>query len=623
MKYLPALLFVFSSVLGFSQLIVKPLNSNNAPNTRVAKQAETTITLPFWDDFSNSTGLLDTTWWLPASQVQVITNVGIGIDPPTLGVVSFDGIDAFGIPYLNTPTNGPVDSLVSQPIDMTQVPTNLRSTVYLSFFYQTKGLGEAPEEEDSLILYFKDVNGNWNKIWPLNANDNYTSDPSIFTQRLIQVNNSNYFHSSFQFMFKAIGRQNGWFDNWLLDYVYMDKRRSSTDNSYLDKAFTAPPTSIFNQYTAIPFDDFLATLNKTELFNSTNIKVRNLEKAAQSLYYNLKLYNLKDTSLIEVITDNYRTNINSLELLDLTSNSLNPALLDTTTDSLSLMLEYYVETGDTLLVDSIHYSTDTATTYYSHIDLRQNDIFQSTVTLNDYYAYDDGTAEFGAGFSQPQGKLAYQFQVVVGKYLDRVDIYFPNVDGVQSGTPLDLFVLKDFDGTENSLMRSSNIAINHTGINQFVEYKLSTPLYVTDTFYIGFTNLSSTNQWVAVGLDKNTDSFDKMFFNIDGNWVQNTNVHGSLMIRPHFIDQPLITGIENKLKTQFDVYPNPSFGQFQLDNTYKNLRLIDLFGRDVPFKIETNGTIYYQINTQQLLILMIESDKGNYTKRIIANPSNQ
>jgi len=623
MKYLGVLFFLLVSSVVFAQLTIFPLHSKSAPNARTSKQAATTITLPFWDDFSNSSGILDTTWWLPESQVQVISNLGVGIDPPTLGVVTFDGINALGIPYQNTPSSGPVDSLVSQPIDMTQVATNLRNTVYLSFFYQTKGLGEAPEEEDSLTLYFKDLNGTWNKVWPTNANDKYNTDPSVFTQKLIQVNNVNYFHSDFQFMFKAIGRQNGWFDNWLLDYVYMDKRRSASDNSYLDKAFTAPPSSVFNQYTAIPFDDFVATLNKTDLFNSTSIKVKNLEAAAQSLYYTTNLYNLKDTSLIEVITDNYRTNIESLALLELTSNSLNPALLDTTADSLSLMLEYYVETGDTLLVDSVYYSTDTVTTYYPHIDLRQNDIIRSYVTINDYYAYDDGTAEFGAGFSQPQGKLAYQYEVVVGKYLDRVDIYFPNVDGVQSGTPLELFVLKDFDGKQNSLMRSSNIAINHTGINQFVEYKLSSPLYVTDTFFIGFTNLSSTNQWVAVGLDKNTDSFDKMYFNIDGNWVQNTNVHGSLMMRPHFIDQPLVTGIENNSQKQTTVYPNPSFGQIQLQGTYNSLRLIDLFGRDIPFKVDSNGVINYHITTQQLLIIIIETDKGNYSKRIIANPSNQ
>ena len=153
MKYLAILFFIAISISGYAQLVEKELPNVNYSSARLAKQNNHTITLPFWDDFSTSTGLVDTTWWTQQSQAQVIIKTGIGIDPPSVGVATFDGIDASGIPYLPTPTDGGVDSLVSQYIDLTQVPTSLRNSVYLSFFYQYKGLGEAPEHEDQDSLF--------------------------------------------------------------------------------------------------------------------------------------------------------------------------------------------------------------------------------------------------------------------------------------------------------------------------------------------------------------------------------------------------------------------------------------------------------------------------------------
>jgi hypothetical protein len=144
-------------------------------------ESTTPIILPFWDDFSTSKGSLDTAWWMPGSQAQLLTRPGNGVVPPTLNVVTFDGVDAMGNPYSASGTTGPVDSLLSRYIDLTQVPASLRSSVYLSFFFQVKGFGNQPEPEDSLILYFKKVDGSWQKMWPL-ANDIIPSNPTVFTE---------------------------------------------------------------------------------------------------------------------------------------------------------------------------------------------------------------------------------------------------------------------------------------------------------------------------------------------------------------------------------------------------------------------------------------------------------
>ncbi len=620
MKLLISLFFSLLFISSHAQLVVKPLPSSQISNSRVAQTENHTIILPFWDDFSTSTGLVDTAWWTLESQAQVIVKSGIGIDPPSIGVATFDGIDANGIPYLPTPTDGGVDSLVSQYIDLTQVPTSLRNTVYLSFFYQFKGLGEAPEEKDSLILYFKNIDGFWDNMWPKNTADTYNTNPETFTEIFTQVKDVKYFHPEFQFMFKAVGKQNGWIDNWLIDYVYMDKRRSPTDNSYLDRTFTSPPSSIFDQYTAIPFDDFVATLEKGNLFQPTQTKLRNLENDLQPVEYSINLYDTLNNVLLESITTDQELLLFQKDLVEISSNSLNPSLIDTSLDSLFLKLEYFVNSGDKFLIDSIN-GTDTV--FYSHVNLKQNDTTRSYFALHNYYAYDDGTAEYGAGINQPLAKIACQFEAVVGKYIDRIDIYFPNIEGNQSGAPLELFILNDFDETENSFLLQSNIAISHTGINEFIQYEIARPIFVTDTFYIGITNLSSSQNWLGVGLDKNTDSYNKVFFNVDGTWVANTEIHGSLMMRPHFTDEAPILGVKEGTFNSISVYPNPSAGNLKIDGEYNSINLINMLGKNIPFDILNKNEILFKVNSPQMLILLLETDTGTFSKRIYATPANQ
>ncbi len=623
------LCYLFANI-AIAQILEKPIPGYSTVKARVSAQQNQTITLPFWDDFSTSTGVLDTAWWTPQSQLQVIVKTGIGIDPPTVGVAAFDGIDAQGNPYLPGPTDGEVDSLVSQYIDLTQVPTNLRNTVYLSFFYQFYGRGESPEEQDSLILYFKNVDGQWDKMWPKQGG-NYASDPTIFTEIFTQVNGTQYFHPSFQFMFKAIGRQNGWLDNWLVDYVYMDKRRSATDDSYLDRAFTQPISSIFDLYTAIPFSDFVAAIDKNILFDSIRTKLRNLENDLQTIEYSLSLYDTLNNVLLEQLIVNNtlllekKDSIKSLQ--GVSSKPLDPTLLDTNADSLFLMLEYSVDSGDKFLIDSI-YNNNIDTVFYDslhvkEIDLKQNDILRRYFNLHNYYAYDDGTAEYGAGINQPQGKLAVQFNVLKGKYLNRIDMYFPNIQGNQTGVPLELFVLNDFEGNENSVRFQSNIAVSHTGINEFITYKLAAPIFVTDTFFIGFTNLSSNEDWLGIGLDKNTNSANKIYVNIDGNWGPNTTVQGSIMIRPYFTEKPPILGIKKEDSIEVSVFPNPSSGKLRIKGNYKSLKLIDILGKPVAYEIISTDEIHFKVNSPQVLILLIETNTGTISQRVIASPATQ
>ena len=74
---------------------------------------------------------------------------------------------------------------------------------------------------------------------------------------------------------------------------------------------------------------------------------------------------------------------------------------------------------------------------------------------------------------------------------------------------------------------------------------MNKPVIVKDSFYVGFRQFE--NSFLPVGLDKNSDTSDKIFYKIDNNWFQNDVIKGSLMIRPVFGKSSyVLTSVENQ-----------------------------------------------------------------------------
>ena len=578
------------------------------------------ITLPFFDDFSTSTLLLDTAWWMPASQSQVLVRPGNGILPPTLNVVTFDGVNANGTPYSPTSTDGPADSLLSRYIDLTQVAGNLRESVYLSFFYQFQGLGNQPDPGDSLILYFRKADSTWQKMWPLAGND-YVQDPSVFTEVMVKVPNSaDFFHDHFQFKFQSFGRQNGWYDNWNLDYIYMDKRRSAGSSSYLDRAFAYLPSSILFGYTAMPFNEFISGDVAGRLRRSSTW-LTNLENDLQPVSFTCVLRDTLNNVTLDTLTNQQGLVLFAKDKIEVQSNKPDATLFDPNADSLFLEITFYADTGDKLLVDSI-YNAGADTAFYDHINLRVNDTVRSYVALYDYMAYDDGSAEYGAGINQKDGRIAYMFYSSQTQYIDRVDMYFPNIGRDQEGSPLEIYVLKELKDVQNPFLGLTTGAIRHEGVNKFVSYKFSESIAVQDTFYIGFRNLADNGLWTAIGLDKNTDSGDKIYYSVDGSWQQNTTIRGSLMIRPHFTDK-LVTGLESAENPAIEIFPNPATGFFYIKGNYDHLQIIDSSGRQVAFQLtKSNDSTRINLlhNKPGLLIVLLEKAGQLISRKVIISP---
>jgi hypothetical protein len=263
-------------------------------------------------------------------------------------------------------------------------------------------------------------------------------------------------------------------------------------------------------------------------------------------------------------------------------NSLpDPTDFDGTADSVRITMKVGVSTKDNIPPSS-------AGDYlpgFAPIDFRVNDTTQVQYTLANYYAYDDGAAEYGAGLNLPGGQLAYEFDMAVATpdTIVAIDFYFPEF-GNPANQVIRLFLLKDLLGNVDSELHSeAPVTIRRTGNNKFYTHKLQRPVGVQTRFYVGWQQTTASD--LAVGLDKNTGTGDKIYYNTTGLWVQNTAVKGSLMIRPRFgKGEGLITHAPEL--SVGSVYPNPASDFFVIPCVATDIELFDVSGRAVSLTIE-------------------------------------
>ena len=287
-------------------------------------------------------------------------------------------------------------------------------------------------------------------------------------------------------------------------------------------------------------------------------------------------------------------------------------------DTTVLELTFYVDTGDTLLIDEI---IGTDTTYSDRYDLRSNDTITTFFTVNDYFSYDDGSAEAGLGINQTGGRLAYEYELYTPDTLTAIDIYFPNIGATFDGTPIEIFVWRDLEDNDNSILARLPTAIKSTiGINRLQSYELSLPIVVDGMIYIGYRQ--STDQRIPVGLDHNTDSSDKIYFDVSGDWQQDLEIGGSLLIRPRFGRGAIVTGIDNpEPEPDLAVFPNPSSGIFKIRGKFDQAFLYSISGHQIPLKLqqEAPNLAYFDITGLApgiYQLQLIDSGKA-ISKRII------
>ena len=625
MKKLLIICTAFLAVQLQAQIIERPLpkrNKSTFGNNIISAAAGTrstqaTLTLPFWDDFSEDNFTPSAEKWTSGENVRISSSIGIAA--PSLNVAVFDGVDASGRPYNPTSLlNGATDSLVSMPLDLSGLSPIQQDSVYLSFFWQSTGNGELPDRQDSLVVEFRRADGSWQSVWRQIGGLENQSDE--FTQELLKVNAS-FFHDAFQFRFRSFSRLAGAFDTWLVDYIFLDEGRFEDDIAHLDRALTRRPSFLIAPYSAMPTEQFFSDPSK--YLAETNTEFYNLNDFFQPIQFTTVVRNQGNGNQLEVLNNERVANPppGPFARREFTSPTLSLGNIDNSADSLWLETTYYIKSGDNFDIENISDTNDT--TFNTQVDYRVNDTVRVVTKIDDFFAYDDDDADFAAGINQNGGKLAYQFVAETRALLTHVDINFPFTQ--QAGEPIEIFVwsnIQEGERIEEILFQDSYSVARPAEIGSLTAYKLDTPVFVEDTFYIGFQQ--ATNEFLAVGLDKNQDSGDKMFFNVDGTWRQNENVQGSFLMRPRFDKEIAANFIPSAVaaSVNLDVFPNPSEGEFTIRGEVEQIQLFDSWGKEAKFTTESTESgwkVVFGTNQKGIYLLRVKKSGKIITKRLILN----
>ena len=509
------------------------------------------IVLPFWDDFSSSKKLDDKFW---SSSENVSIKDFDNINAPSKNIVLFDGIDKNGLPYDNSGGYGTSDVLISDVINM----KNLLSadSVFLSFFWRFNINGEYPDYEDTIFVDFLNDKNLWETVWYKNGGSLNKKNKFKFEGIYL---NQKFLHESFQFKIYNKGNSMGPFDSWLIDYVYVDKDRTRNDSTFIDRTIVHEGNKIFKDLISVPLDH----LSYSENYSDTiTIKIKNLDKNIHPLNYSVEA-DLPSENLQFKYYDKepLKPILNGLEEREIKINPINLSEFKSKSDSLIINFLFYIDSGDSTLFNK---------------DLLVNDSSRFSFMFSDFYSYDDGEAEYAAGLNLKNSELVLQYETFTQDTLTDIQIYFPENIYSTYTNQVEIMIYENLKN-DGKILSSQFIEPEFNG--RFSEYKLSKPIIVSDTFYIGFRQLE--NSFLPIGLDKNNNTSDKIFYKIDNSWISNDIVRGSIMIRPVFGKSNYVLTKINSLEQEktVKVFPNPSSGIYNLSKFIQKARLYDINGK--------------------------------------------
>jgi hypothetical protein len=253
------------------------------------------------------------------------------------------------------------------------------------------------------------------------------------------------------------------------------------------------------------------------------------------------------------------------------------------------------------------------TVFYESVDYRLNDTVQTVFPLRDFFAYDNGSADYSAGINQRSGQLAVRYSTSEPVFIKGISINFTNSS--QANQAIDIVVWDEIDRSP-IFTKQSVIPVKVPG-QDFIYYSLDTNLRVSGEFHVGFTQF--TNDFIHVGLDKVNDQADKIFYNVGGGWVQNKDVIGSLMIRPHV---SLAAPFEQSgfPEPEFSIYPNPVVNRLVVKGQFTDLLIFDSFGRQIllPREQTDEGEIVnFEGQRPGIYVLNLFSETGPKSFRIL------
>ena len=610
----------------------------------------TPLLLPFFEDFSNYTGYPNENLFIDR---QAFVNNTFAIYPPTIGVVTLDALNEKGeiYPHLNMSPKG-ADTLTSRFIRLDSLfnesgakKITPADSIYFSFYFQPGGggvvgagaeafIGNQPNKNDSLVLEFgylvplEDTAYTvWNHIWStpgFNISKWTDADPlKYFEQVMIPITDEKYLCGNFQFRFRnyaslepqqGISGWEGNVDQWHIDYIRLDVNRNYEDVFTNDLAFVNPTTSFLDKYQAMPWKQFRPEDRKSHFHNDLTNLSNGIRTSSYTYIVTQNENEIYEYPVKEPI-DTYPYYTHGLH--HTYEEQTDPKILFTPT------------------------LTDTATVKITHIF--QNVGGMDFCTANDtciyeqkfynYYAYDDGTAEYGYCLNNQYNIafLAMKFSVRVPDSLCGIQMWFNHTKNDENKDAMFSIVVWEDDngqpGNKIYTMEANQPAFANKFLD-FVEYPLEEKILVSGNIWIGFEQQG--NVQLNIGFDQNTDAREFVKFNTRGIW-ETSVFKGTPMLRP-VLGKSLKLNMDccEKTKTKTIIAPNPTTGVLRIEiagqarNDVISIDVFDVFGRKVsPHHLITSSS-HHLINISHLssgiyFVRILKENNTVETHKIIKN----
>ena len=509
-------------------------------------------------------------------------------NPWSLGVATFDGVDETGRPYSfgDGGAHGVADYLTSRPINLSVADPG-SDVVRLKAIYQAQGFGNMPEANDSLLLeLYNPTEDTWTTItnafkYPGDVvadswDTLYYAVPIIFYQ------------NGFQFRFKNYASLSGALDHWHLDYVELEITVEAEISSFNDVAISYPINTVLKDYTAVPWDHYVANTTGNE-HTLTDI--------------NMYVYNCTSTGTNFTNGDwevRYGGILQGGSPFNIPNTASPTANFDVgmTECTFNGAADFGYDSG----LGGVQAAFDLKFSFTSSAGLSKNVYKENDTTylkqrFDNYYSYDDGSAEAAYGVEGTGSLLAYKFEAYQAGELTGILMQFQQSVTDLSGEVFLLTVWNDEGGHPGEIIYQDDYFESHhpeySGSKAgFRYYTFNNAVYLTDgylpvneIFYVGWQKIGE--QSLNIGLDWNIDNGDKVFRNTGGTWLT-SSYNMSLLIRPVFstgLDYTLSNKRDEVQKETINLYPNPASTQFTLSGLTGvfMVRVFDMSGRMVTF----------------------------------------
>lgn len=605
--------FLISNLTFFAeaqQEHVSELSVNPAAYNRSVLQLKSTIAdtleLPFFDDFTYPSNKLNEFNWLDRN---VSVNESYAIDPISTGTATFDALNLYGKIYDHAGVFPfEADHLTSKPINLEG-----KSNIYVSFFYQPEGFGDQPEVGDSLMLYFKSVPDNsWVPVWSVPGEGLHD-----FKQAMVPIDEDRFLKNGFQFRFtnkaslskEPVPGLKTNTDHWHLDYLYLDENRSASDTTYNDVVFSQRIGSILENYSIVPWKHFPNARNQELKRKQLTLHVKNLN----SLVLQVDIRYL------------FQDELNPLHQSTFTYNPANLKAGEDTTFIEDIDFDFILSESDDSAIFLVKTNLRGIDNDFNRV---KNDTLIHYQKFEDFYAYDDGSAEAGYGFrgiGSEVAQLAYFYETYKDDSLRAIDIKFnPTIGDTLNGQSfwLTIWAFDEQNELPGNILyeKIEPVKAIETG---FIRYELDAPIFMTGKFFIGWQQVYSN--YLNIGYDRNRNNSENTYINFNGFW-QNSGESGTLMIRPVFGEKKLVTHnfdeTINNGHQEISVYPNPASDQLHINGLGQvrswTATIYDLTGKVILTQPLTGNLLKVTSLEPGIYFLKVQNRLGvNHTKKIM------